>query len=167
MITTERLTIEPFKIDEIDVLMEIEHDPSNSIYIWTNTREEHIDELDNPDVWTLAVKRKKDGYIVGYLIADLDLESEWMELKRIAFREKKQGYGKEMINAMLKKAFEDMKLNKVWLEAYSDNTVGRHLYESIGFHIDGVLRQHHKEARGIMDQVQYSMLKGEYELLKI
>lgn len=63
---------------------------------------------------------------------------------------------------MLKKAFEDMKLNKVWLEAYSDNTVGRHLYESIGFHIDGVLRQHHKEARGIMDQVQYSMLKDEY-----
>ena len=167
MIITERLVLEPFTKDDIDLLMEIEHDPSNSIDIWTNTREEHIEELDNPDVWTLAVKRKEDGYIVGYLIANLDLESEWMELKRIAFREKNQGYGREMINAMLKKAFEDMKLNKVWLEAYSDNNVGRHLYESIGFKIDGILRQHHKEDRGIMDQVQYSMLKGEYESLKI
>ena len=90
MIITERLVLEPFTKDDIDLLMEIEHDPSNSIYIWTNTREEHIEELDNPDVWTLAVKRKEDGYIVGYLIANLDLESEWMELKRIDFREKNQ-----------------------------------------------------------------------------
>ena len=36
MIITERLVLEPFTEDNIDVLMEIEHDPSNSIYIYNS-----------------------------------------------------------------------------------------------------------------------------------
>ena len=166
MITTERLILEPYKPEEIPVLMEIEFAPENRMYTWTNTAEEHEKELADPNVWTLAVKRKEDGYIVGNAIIDLDYESEWMELKRIAFREKNQGYGREMITALVKHAFEEMKLNKVWLEAYTDNAVGNHLYESLGFHVDGILREHHKTERGILSQVQYSMLKGEYADLK-
>lgn len=166
MITTERLILEPYKPEEIPTLMEIEFDPENSKFTWTNTAEEHEKELSDPNVWTLAVKRKEDGYIVGNAIIDLDYESEWMELKRIAFRVKNQGYGREMITALVKHAFEEMKLNKVWLEAYTDNVVGNHLYESLGFHVDGVLREHHKTERGILSQVQYSMLKGEYAELK-
>lgn len=166
MITTERLVLEPYKTEELPILMEIEFAPENCMYTWTNTAEEHEKELSDPNVWTLAVKRKEDGYIVGNAIIDLDYESEWMELKRIAFREKNQGYGREMITALVKHAFEEMKLNKVWLEAYTDNIVGNHLYESLGFHVDGILREHHKTERGILSQVQYSMLKGEYADLK-
>lgn len=166
MITTERLILEPYKPEELPILMEIEFAPENCMYTWTNTAEEHEKELSDPNVWTLAVKRKADGYIVGNAIIDLDYESEWMELKRIAFREKNQGYGREMITALVKHAFEEMKLNKVWLEAYTDNVVGNHLYESLGFHVDGILREHHKTERGILSQVQYSMLKGEYAELK-
>lgn len=166
MITTERLVLEPYKPEELPILMEIEFAPENCMYTWTNTAEEHEKELSDPNVWTLAVKRKADGYIVGNAIIDLDYESEWMELKRIAFREKNQGYGREMITALVKHAFEEMKLNKVWLEAYTDNVVGNHLYESLGFHVDGILREHHKTERGILSQVQYSMLKGEYAELK-
>ncbi len=166
MMESKRLTISKLTPAEVDVLMEIEHDPANSIFIWTNTKEEHEEELNDSNVLTLAVKRKSDDYMVGYVIVDLDFDSEWFEIKRIAFREKGRGYGRETMNALIKYAFEDMKLNKVWLEAYSDNQVGRGLYESLGFHMDGILRQHHREARGIMDQVQYSMLKGEYAQLK-
>lgn len=166
MITSKRLKITKLTMPEVPVLMEIEHDPVNSVFIWTNTKEEHEEELSDPNVLTLSVKRKTDDYIVGYVIVDLDLDSEWFEIKRIAFREKGKGYGRETMNSLIKYAFEEMKLNKVWLEAYSDNDIGRALYESLGFHIDGILRQHHREVRGIMDQVQYSMLKGEYAELK-
>ena len=82
-------------------------------------------------------------------------------------KEKNRGYGRETITALTKYAFEELKMNKVWFEAYPDNQVGRHLYESMKFHVDGVLRQHHKTPRGILDQIQYSMLKGEYEELKV
>lgn len=166
MITTDRLIMEKFVPEELDVLMEIEHAPENSRFICTNTKEEHRAELSDPDLLTLAVKRKSDKYIVGYVILILDIESEWVSVKRIAFREKGKGYGREALSAVIKYTFEDLNMNKLWLEAYTDNKVGRGLYDSIGLHVDGIRRQHHKTARGILDMMQYSMLKDEYKELK-
>ena len=166
MLTTKRLFIEKFTPEEIPELMKIEHAPDNCKFTWTNTKEEHEEELKDQNVLTLAVKRREDGYIVGDVIVNLDVESEWFEIKRIAFREKGKGYGRETMNALIKYAFEEMKMNKVWLEAYTDNEVGRNLYDSLGFHIDGILRQHHKTERGILDQMQFSMLRDEYNKLK-
>ncbi|MBS5334966.1 MAG: GNAT family protein [Anaerovoracaceae bacterium] len=166
MLTTKRLILEKFKAEELSELMKIEHDPENCKFTWTNTLEEHLEELKDPDVLTLAVKKRENGNIIGDVIINLDFESEWFEIKRIAFSEKGSGYGRETMNALIKYAFEELNMNKVWLEAYTDNKVGRNLYESLGFHIDGILRQHHKTERGILDQMQFSMLAGEYRQLK-
>lgn len=166
MLTTKRLILEKFKAEELSELMKIEHDPGNCKFTWTNTLEEHLEELKDPDVLTLAVKKRENGNIIGDVIINLDFESEWFEIKRIAFSEKGSGYGRETMNALIKYAFEELNMNKVWLEAYTDNKVGRNLYESLGFHIDGILRQHHKTERGILDQMQFSMLAGEYRQLK-
>ena len=166
MLTTKRLILEKFKAEELSELMKIEHDPENCKFTWTNTLEEHLEELKDPDVLTLAVKKRENGNIIGDVIINLDFESEWFEIKRIAFSEKGSGYGRETMNALIKYAFEELNMNKVWLEAYNDNKVGRNLYESLGFHIDGILRQHHKTERGILDQMQFSMLAGEYRQLK-
>ncbi len=67
------------------------------------------------------------------------------------------------MNALIKYAFEEMKMNKVWLEAYTDNEVGRNLYDSLGFHIDGILRQHHKTERVFSIRCSFSMLRDEYK----
>lgn len=166
MLTTKRLILEKFTEEELPKLMEIEHAPENRKFTWTNTEEEHREELKDPNVLTLAVKKKGSGDIIGNVIIDLDFDSEWFEIKRIAFSEKGQGYGRETMNALIKYAFDDLNMNKVWLEAYTDNKVGRKLYESLGFHIDGILRQHHRTERGILDQMQFSMLAGEYLELK-
>ena len=63
MLTTERLFIEKFTPEEIPELMKIEHAPDNCKFTWTNTKEEHEEELNDPKVLTLAVKRREDGYI--------------------------------------------------------------------------------------------------------
>lgn len=36
------------------------------------------------------------------------------------------------------------------------------IYESLGMHKDGVLRQNYKAERGYLDQIIYSMLRSEY-----
>ena len=166
MLTTKRLFLEKFTAEELPKLMEIEHAPENCKFTWTNTIEEHREELKDPNVLTLAVKKRENCDIIGDVIINLDFDSWWFEIKRIAFSEKGSGYGRETMNALIKYAFEDLNMNKVWLEAYTDNKVGRNLYESLGFHIDGILRQHHKTERGILDQMQFSMLIGEYRELK-
>lgn len=164
-IETERLWIEEATAAEIPAIMEIEHDAYNSLWTFTGTAEEHLAEIEDPDTCLLAIKTKKDGKIIGYFIVGLDRESEWMELRRLALAVKDEGYGREVILALTRQAFEGLHLNKVWLEAYDDNDRAMHLYQALGFHIDGVLRQHHKTARGILNQVQFSMLKDEYRAL--
>ena len=154
--------------DDISVLMEIENHPDNAIYIWHNTEEEHMEELKDPEVLTLTFKAKDDGRMVGYVICVMDYHSERFELKRWAFSpdEKRKGFGRQAIYALMKYAFEDLDTNKFWLEAYPDNEAGNGLYVTSGLKLDGILRQNYKEERGILDQLQYSMLKDEYFGLK-
>ena len=66
------------------------------------------------------------------------------------------------MTALFKYAFEEMNINRFWLDVYPDNTIGIKLYEGLGMHRDGVLRQNYKSKRGYLDQIIYSMLKTEY-----
>ena len=87
---------------------------------------------------------------------------QFLPILRLVF----MGYGRETLTEILRYGFEELGVNKVWLEAYPDNAPGTHLYDSMGFHRDGLRRQHSKEERGFLDEIQYSMLKSEYKLLK-
>ncbi len=101
--------------------------------------------------------------MVGYALIRLDFKSFIFELRRIAISEKAVGFGREAMEALLKFAFEETETNRFWLDVYPDNLIGIKLYESLGMHRDGVLRQNYKAERGYLDQIIYSMLRREYE----
>ena len=111
----------------------------------------------------MIFKEKKAGDIVGYALVRLDFKSNIFELRRIAIDVKGIGYGRESMNALLAYAFEETDTNRFWLDVYPDNTIGIALYESLGMHKDGVLRQNYKAERGYLDQIIYSTLRSEYE----
>lgn len=54
----------------------------------------------------------------------------------------------------------------LWLDVYPDNEIGIKLYESLGMHCDGVLRQNYLAERGYLDQIIYSLLRCEYETFR-
>ncbi len=68
------------------------------------------------------------------------------------------------MEALIKYAFEELKVNRFWLDVYPDNEYGIKLYESLGMHKDGVLRQNYKSDRGYLDQIIFSILKDEYKV---
>ena len=77
--------------------------------------------------------------------------------------DKGHGYGKEAMRGLIRYAFENTDTNRLWLDVYPDNEIGIKLYESLGMHRDGVLRQNYLAERGYLDQIIYSMLRSEYE----
>jgi len=162
MIDTERLLIVEAIESEIDTIMEIESHKDNRNFIWIGTYEEHNAEIEDKNHLLLVFKRKRDLAIIGYALIRLDYKSEIFELRRIAISEKGKGYGKETMLAILKYAFDERNINRFWLDVYPDNTIGIQLYESLGMHRDGVLRQNYKAERGYLDQIIYSMLRSEY-----
>lgn len=162
MVETNRLYIVDATEGDIETIIELESHKDNRNFVWLGTHEEHKAEIEDKNHLIFVIRRKEDNLIVGYALIRLDFKSEIFELRRFIISHKGVGYGKEALNALLKYAFEEMNINRFWLDVYPDNVIGIKLYEGIGMHRDGVLRQNYKSERGYLDQIVYSMLKSEY-----
>ncbi|WP_371364966.1 hypothetical protein SRRS_54450 [Sporomusa rhizae] len=162
MIETDRLYIMDATEADIESIIELENHKDNKKFIWTGTYEEHKAEIADKNHLLFVVRRKEDSLIIGYALIRLDFKSDIFELRRIVIAHKRMGYGKEVLSALIKYAFEERNTNRFWLDVYPDNVVGIKLYEGLGLHRDGVLRQNYKADRGYLDQIIYSMLKSEY-----
>ncbi len=164
MIKTKRLDLIQATKNDINTIIEIEEHKENRDYIWIGTYEEHLNEISDPNHLLFMFKERSTGEIVGYCLIGLDFKSNKFEIRRIAIIKKGIGYGKESMKALIKHAFEETDTNRLWLDVYPDNTVGIKLYEGLGMHRDGVLRQNYRSERGYLDQVVYSILREEYEV---
>lgn len=160
---TRRLVITEAMENDIETIIALESHPENRDYLWIGTHEEHAAEIVDPNHLLLIFKKKTEDEIIGYALVRLDFQSHVFELRRIAISEKGVGFGREAMEALLKFAFEEMDTNRFWLDVYPDNLVGIKLYESLGMHLDGVLRQNYKAERGYLDQMIYSLLRSEYK----
>ena len=163
MIETKRLYIMDATEEDIETIIELESHKDNRDFVWIGTFEQHKAEIEDKNHLLFVFKRKEDNSIVGFALIRLDFKSKIFELRRIAISEKGLGYGKEAMKALMKYAFEGLNINRFWLDVYPDNVIGIKLYEGLGLHCDGVLRQNYKSERGYLDQIIYSMLKSEYE----
>lgn len=162
MLETKRLIIIDATQADIETIINLESHKDNRDFIWLGTYEEHKAEIEDKNHLIFVFRRKEDNLMVGFALIRLDFKSEIFELRRIAISHKGIGYGKEVMTALLKYAFEDMNINRFWLDVYPDNVIGIKLYEGLGMHRDGILRQNYKSNRGYLDQIIYSMLKSEY-----
>ncbi len=162
MIETKRLYITGAIESDIETIIELESHKDNRNFIWSGTYEEHKAEIEDKDYLLFVFKAKEGNATIGFALIKLDFKSEIFELRRIAISQKGMGYGKEVMMALLKYAFEEININRLWLDVYPDNVIGIKLYEGLGMHRDGVLRENYKSERGYLDQIIYSMLKSEY-----
>lgn len=162
MIETKRLNIVEAKEEDITIIMEMENHKDNKDFVWKGTYNDHLAEIKDDSFLLFVIKNKEKDSIIGFALNKLDFKSNIFELRRIVISEKGMGYGKEVMNALIKYAFEERNMNRLWLDVYPDNVIGIKLYESIGMHCDGILRQNYKSERGYLDQIIYSILKSEY-----
>jgi len=163
VIETERLLLQEACEEDIKKIIELETHKDNRDFIWIGTVEEHRQEIKDPNHLVLVFRKKTDGSIIGYALIRFDFKSEIFELRRIAISEKRVGYGRETMAGIIRYCFEETNTNRFWLDVYPDNKIGISLYESLGMHRDGILRQNYKSSRGYLDQIIYSILRSEYK----
>lgn len=160
---TDRLNIEEVENTEINEIIDIESDRDNRDYLWIGTVEEHKAEIADPNHLLLIFRNKEKGDTKGYALVRMDPKSHIFEVRRIAITDKGKGYGKESMVGLIQFAFEKTDTNRLWLDVYPDNEIGIKLYESLGMHCDGTLRENYLSERGYLDQIIYSILRSEYE----
>lgn len=75
-----------------------------------------------------------------------------------------KGYGKDMLITLIKYGFDQLNLNRIWCEVYSNNEA-IDLYRKIGFKDEGILRQTVFKDGEYLDSYILGMLKKDYESL--
>ncbi|MFA4827355.1 MAG: GNAT family protein [Candidatus Shapirobacteria bacterium] len=73
-----------------------------------------------------------------------------------------KGYGTDVIKTALDYCFDQLKLNKVYLDVWQENQKAINCYLKCGFKQDGILRQHVKNKDGYHDKLVMSILKSEH-----
>lgn len=73
-----------------------------------------------------------------------------------------KGYAKEASQLILKYAFEKLNLNKVFLKVFEDNTRAICMYKTLGFGVDGILRQDILKDGVYRNVIEMSILKEEW-----
>jgi diamine N-acetyltransferase len=95
------------------------------------------------DRWLFVICRLFDGRAVGSLdLHEVDLTNGGAGLGIVIGdpADRSQGYGGDAIGALLDFAFDELRLERVWLDVYAQNPDARRLYERLGFVLEATFR---------------------------
>jgi len=104
-------------------------------------------------------KGERAGYVI---LRGLRSANRCLELKRIVIAEPGRGLGRQVLRAIIDKAFGELAAHRLWLDVYDDNHRARHLYRSLGFVEEGTLRDCIRCEGRYRSLVVMSMLESEY-----
>lgn len=76
---------------------------------------------------------------------------------------KGKGYGTDTVMTIMKYAFEELQLNKLYSTILEYNTPSLNLYKKCGWSIDGVLRESTFKGNKYVNEMAVSILKKDYE----
>jgi RimJ/RimL family protein N-acetyltransferase len=105
--------------------------------------------IGNLDLHQLSAEDSKAG--LGIMIGD---KAYWSN-----------GYGSDAIITLLRFAFDEMNLNRVWLHVYDFNDRAVACYQKCGFQIEGRLRQHNYAEGRYFDSIVMGCLRDEFRAL--
>lgn len=154
------INLEETTIKDLDFIISIEKD--NSAFVFPNTFEEHLDQLENEDIKYLSL-RTENNKLVGFVIlAGLKNANRSIEFRRIVISEKSKGYGRKALQLVKTYCFEQLNAHRLWLDVLESNTRARKLYCSEGFVEEGVLRDSILVSGDYENLVLMSILKADF-----
>ncbi|HEX3894387.1 MAG TPA: GNAT family protein [Terracidiphilus sp.] len=148
--------------DDIPAILQIEQTPLARTYVGQWTEQRHLATLTGGDARYL-VNASETGSLQAYVILrGFSEDSSAIELKRVVVAMPERGLGRKVVTEVQRMVFEEMGAHRLFLDVFEDNARARHLYESLGFTYEGVMRD-----AANRDGVWYnlhlmSMLENEY-----
>jgi len=148
--------------EDLDQVTSIESQKENSMFLFSNTKKEHLNLINNEDINHFILK-EDDGSIIGYVIlAGLTNSNKSIELRRIVISTKGKGYGRKTLNKIKDYCFKELQCHRLWLDVLEVNERACYLYQSEGFKEEGLLRESIFKDGEFQNLKIMSMLESEY-----
>ena len=116
------------------------------------------------DVMSLAVLAREDGRLMGltelYGIDYYERKCYWGLILSEEYR--RQGYGTEVADLIMRYVFEDLGFNRLKSYTHSGNTGSMQFHKSLGFVQEGRLRQEFFFGGEYVDGLDYAILREGY-----
>lgn len=133
-------------------------------FIGKNTLEEHQNLLNDPNCLHLTIKHLDTEKPIGHIIlSGVHSKNKSLEFRRILISEPGKGYGRDAIALIKQICFEQLNLNRLWLDVHTDNHKAIGLYESENFIKEGTLKSAVRTPDGYKSVHIYAILKREYD----
>lgn len=165
--------IRPICLEDVDGMMTWVNNP-DVVRNFQNfdkqfTRKEEIVYLEkmlaSPNDRLFAIETENGDYIGNVGLHGISSKNKLGRLALIIGRQeyRGRGYGQSAVREALRYAFENYRLNKVWLVVFKENERAQHVYEKTGFNVEGILRQEYADRdERFHDMVRMAILRGEY-----
>ncbi len=121
-------------------------------------------ELNGGENLHFAIVDETDEYLGTISLKNIDIVN-WTAEYAIAMRKKAhgKGIGFAATGLILKKAFKEIGLHRVYLSVFANNQSAIRLYERAGFKFEGEFRQHIKVGNSYINWKWYGILDSEYD----
>ena len=147
-------------------IFDLERIPAYRTFVGNWSLDEHRQKMAESDCRYL-IAESESGEIVGFaILRGLASVHRSIRLQRIVVAKPGRGVGRFMLSGILDYVFRELKAHRLWLDVFETNQRAQHVYESLGFHREGLLRDAILRDGEFHSQILMSILDREYEALQ-
>lgn len=170
----EKVLLRAIELSDADILRDMINDVQIEQMMWGYSfpvsKHQQVKWIENlpADKSTFRAMIDLDGTAIGTIIlSDIDMKNGIAEIhiKLANVSERGKGYGTDATNALLRYAFDELRLNCVYCRVREDNAASRKMFEKCGFVKEGCLRERVYRQGRYYGFYEYSLLKSEFSKL--
>jgi RimJ/RimL family protein N-acetyltransferase len=156
------MALRPATREDIPQIAALERLPESRKYVGQWTEERHERTLLSADARYL-VYEAPDGALGAYVILRGFEESPGsIELKRVVVASPGRGLGRRLLGEILQVVFDECRAHRLFLDVFEDNQRAQHVYRSLGFVQEGVMRDAAERDGNYFSLHLMSILESEY-----
>jgi len=126
---------------DIPAIVALERTPLAREFVGQWSEERHRATLAGGDA-RYYVDEAEWGEVQAYaILRGVNEDSRAIELKRIVVAIGERGLGRRLLKELMRIVFRELGAHRFFLDVYDDNARARHLYESLGFQYEGIMRE--------------------------
>ena len=148
-------------IADIPAILALEGNPVARQFVGQWSEDRHRAALTSRDA-RYYVSETGSAIDADVILRGLAEDSRSIELKRIVVAAPGQGLGRRILTDIIRIAFRELGAHRLFLVVFEDNSRARHLYESIGFKYEGIMREAAHRNGSWFNLHLMSILESEY-----
>jgi RimJ/RimL family protein N-acetyltransferase len=149
-------------LDDIPAILALERTPMAREFVGQWTEDRHRATLAGGDARYFVSETEWSEVQAYAILRGINENSGAIELKRIVVAVPERGLGRRMLKELMRIAFGELGAHRLFLDVYEDNARARHLYESLGFQYEGLMRDAARREDSWCNLCLMSILESEY-----